>query len=47
MPTLMFPGGVRCSVSEGARLTFPPRTDQQEPYVCFEVEGVTFVLLSN
>ena len=45
MPTLLFPGGVRCSVSAGARLAFPPRTaDDQEPYLCFEVEGVVFEL---
>ena len=40
---LLFPGGVRCSVSAGARLAFPPR-ETEEAYLCFEVEGVVFEL---
>jgi hypothetical protein len=44
MPTLLFPGGVRCSVSAGAHLAFPPRTAAAEAYLPFEVEGVVFEL---
>ena len=45
MPTLLLPGGVRCSVSAGARLSFPPRADDdQDAYLSFEVEGVVFEL---
>jgi hypothetical protein len=44
MPTLLFPGGVRCSVSAGAHLAFPPRAAAEEAYLPFEVEGVVFEL---
>ena len=44
MPTLVFPGGARCSVSAGARLSFPPRASEDEAYLAFEVEGVVFEL---
>ena len=40
---LLFPSGVRCSVSAGARLAFPPRS-LNEAYADFEVEGVCFEL---
>jgi hypothetical protein len=50
MARLLFPGGVRCSVSCGARLSFPPRDEvldafeSEPPYWAFAVEGVVFEL---